>query len=103
MHLLLKPSGLISFTKGRDGPFRLRGDPYPMTYPVGLGEVKIENRSLWRQLMSGSMSNKMETTYVGANSVVPDNNSSWFPLKPDLGVRAFLNMVVQEVQDGIFE
>ena len=46
---------------------------------------------------SVTLSNGMETTYVGSNSVVPNDNSSRFPLKPDLRVRAFLDMVIQEV------
>lgn len=49
------------------------------------------------------LSDKMENAYMGAYSVVPNHDSSWFPLKPDLGVHAFLNMIVQQVQDGIFE
>lgn len=49
------------------------------------------------------LSDKVGNAYVGSNSVVPDNDSSWVPLKPDLGVRTFLDMIVQEVQDGIFE
>ena len=40
---------------------------------------------------------------MGTDSVIPDNNSPLFPLKSDLGVRAFLDMIVQEVQDDIFE
>ena len=40
---------------------------------------------------------------MGSDPVVPDNNSSRLPLKPDLGVRAFLDMIIQEVQDGIFK
>jgi len=52
-----------------------------------------------QQILSG----KMEGAYVGTNSVVPDNNSSWLPLEPDLGVHAFLDMIVQEIQEGIFE
>lgn len=38
---------------------------------------------------------------MGGNSVVPHNNSAWFPPNPDLGVGAFFGVVVQEVQDGI--
>lgn len=43
----------------------------------------------------------MENAYVGGNSVVPNYDGSWFPLKPDLGIHTFLDMIVQEVQDGI--
>ena len=70
-----------------------------MTYPVRLGKVKIEDRSLSMAPTDQQvLSNGVETTYVGSDSVVPNNNSSRFPLEPDLGVRAFFNVIVQEVQ-----
>jgi hypothetical protein len=49
------------------------------------------------------LSNKAENAYVGRDSVIPDNNSSWLPLKPNLGVRAFFDVIVQKIQENVFE
>ena len=42
MHLLSKSNGRVSFTKSRDGSFRLRCDSYPMTFhPVEVNIKKL--------------------------------------------------------------
>lgn len=52
-------------------------------------------------VLARSVSKEETETYVDSDPVIPQYDGVRFPLSPDLAVDATVNVVVQEVQDGV--
>lgn len=81
IYSILQSNGHPPPVKSRDGLLCLECDSYPVTYPVRAWEVKIESCRPWRKLINKSHpTGRKSHTYIGSDLVVPDHNSSRFPL-----------------------